>query len=71
MKIPQQFTNQLTKTPETGMGYHVCTLTLRNGAVLPGVTIGNCEEIISRGGLLKHLNVEDIVDVKVIGAFEA
>ena len=50
IKLSSHWTNFLTNSPETGMGYQVCTVTLKNGEVYPGVVVRNCETVASVGG---------------------
>jgi hypothetical protein len=61
VRIPDQFVNLLKDKPETGMGYHVVDVTLKNGVTL-------FHRIIFNGSELKLWPDEDIkgTDIKEI-----
>lgn len=46
-KLPKEIVNQLINLPESGIGYHEIDVLLKNGEVIEGVLVYNCEETSS------------------------
>lgn len=59
--IPEEITNQLLKLPETGMGYHVVDLILKNGRVLTDRKILNGKFLILHPDEI--INTDEIDDI--------
>ena len=52
---------KLIDTPETGMGYHLVSVRLKNGKVLNDRTILNCSLLVLNEG--EKINQSDILDI--------
>lgn len=62
MKLPIKFKKQLKNTPETGFGYHIVNITLKDGKRFPNVIVKNCEDIKS----VVTIPINDIVLVEKV-----
>ena len=51
----------LINTPETGMGYHLVSVRLKNGKVLNDRTILNCSLLVLNKG--EEINQDDILHI--------
>lgn len=58
IKLPENFINEITKAPESGMGYHIATIILNNGETLFNRTILNSDTLL--------LNDDEEIDPKDI-----
>lgn len=63
IKLPIQFTKQLTKLPETGMGYQLVKIILKNGLILNNHKVLNSSLLILEKD--EKLENEEIVSIEV------
>jgi hypothetical protein len=66
IKLSENWVEYLCSMPESGMGYQVVDVMLKDGRVLREIVVFNAEEL----GLppeYKDLKIEDIEDVKFLG----
>ena len=62
IRLNAQLTNKLIGIPESGMGYHVVDVVLKNGSVIEELTVLNCQNLIVDE---KNIAAKDVIDVKV------
>ncbi|MEX2090659.1 MAG: hypothetical protein WD989_00800 [Candidatus Paceibacterota bacterium] len=62
MRLSQKWIVKLIALPESGMGYHIVDVHLKNGTVVYGLMVVNCEEIINLGN--RSFSSFDIQDIK-------
>lgn len=60
--LNNKFIEQLSNTPESGMGYHKVDIELENGEILKDKVVTNCSILT----LENHIDVKDIKKIKVI-----
>ena len=60
MILTNPWSDKLLKLPETGMGYHIVTITLKDGTVYKNVTIYSGEYVVGNG-----FDCVDIADIQV------
>lgn len=58
VELPEELKSQLIELPETGMGFHVIDVVLKNGRVLKNRTVLNCTKLI--------LNPDEVLDINEI-----
>lgn len=63
IKLPIQFTKQLTKLPETGMGYQLVKIILKNGLILNNHKVLNSSLLIPEKD--EKPENEEIVSIEV------
>ena len=63
MILSQEWVDKLSKLPETGMGYQIVDVYLKNGVVIRNAIVANCIILINSG--IKRLSENDIQDIKV------
>lgn len=63
IKLPIQFTKQLTKLPETGMGYQLVKIILKNGLILNNHKVLNSSLLILEKD--EKLENKEIVSIEV------
>jgi hypothetical protein len=61
MKLSERWTKELTAQPETGMGYQVVSITLKDGRILDDIVITNSERLEPEEWFLE----EDIINIKL------
>ena len=61
IELDDIFKDQLINAPETGMGYHLVSVRLKNGKVLNDRTILNCSLLVLNEG--EKINQSDILDI--------
>ncbi|MBI2677019.1 MAG: hypothetical protein HYX21_03700 [Candidatus Yanofskybacteria bacterium] len=44
--LSQKWVDKLAGLPETGMGYQIVDVYLKNGTIVRGLTVVNCEQIV-------------------------
>lgn len=59
MRLSQRWIDKLVKLPESGMGYQIVDIHLKDGTILKNALVINCEEIL---GYLNFAEA-DIVDI--------
>ena len=62
IRLPDNFINQLIKTPENGMGFHIVDLHLKNGEVLKDKIVLNSSILTLEKTFNLHIDdIEQIV----------
>jgi len=61
MRLSQKWVVKLSNLPESGMGYQVVDITLKNGRVHKNILVYNCQEI-KKFVLFRE---DQIVDIKI------
>lgn len=67
-KLSKNWRKELDKVPETGMGYHVISLTFEDGKTISNIKVSNEEDF----EIKDKINLNKIVKMQVnINAFDA
>lgn len=61
MNLSQKWIDKLIELPETGMGYQIIDVYLKNGVIVPKVVVMGCEEIFQP----ISFSEDDIQDIKL------
>ena len=64
LNLRGKWSKKLVKLPESGMGYQIVDITLKDGRVLNRVTVLNCE-IILLPAEYKNVCEKDIAEIKM------
>lgn len=64
IKLSKKWIEYLYSMPESGMGYQIVEVTLKDGRVLKETVVFNAEELSLPPGY-KDLKIEDIEDIKL------
>ena len=63
LQLPVRFTKQLTKLPETGMGYQLVKVVLKNGLILNDHKVLNSSVLILNQD--EKLTIEEIASIQL------
>ena len=61
MRLSQKWVDKLVNLPEAGMGHQTVDVVLKNGSVIKGLIIVNCQDILGS----VYFSEDDIVDILV------
>lgn len=64
MKLSQKWIDRLLRLPESGMGYQIVSVTLKNGQRFPRLVVLNSEEI-QNNDLFSSEDIESISETVV------
>lgn len=59
MRLGQKWVDKLVNLPESGMGYQVVDVILKNGSTIKGIMVLNCQDILEK----VYFSEDDIVDI--------
>ncbi len=59
MRLSRKWIEKLITLPESGMGYHVVDVILKNGTVVRGMMVLNCQDIMGA----VYFSEDDIADI--------
>ncbi len=62
--LPNKFTEQLVNTPESGMGFHIVDIYLRNGDVLKKKVVLNCSLLAIESSINIDVNEIDKIEIE-------
>lgn len=51
MRLSKKWVNKLSALPESGMGYHIIDVHLKNGVIVKKIIVANCEMLMSQSNL--------------------
>ena len=60
MKLSRKWIDKLVRLPESGMGYQIVDITLKNGDVIKNITVFNCEEVSGNSIPFSEKDIKDI-----------
>ena len=63
MRLSQKWVDKLTALPETGMGYQVVDVYLKNGVIIEKLTLFNGEVLVNQAH--GSFSENDILDIKL------
>ncbi|KKW25061.1 MAG: hypothetical protein UY67_C0001G0063 [Candidatus Kaiserbacteria bacterium GW2011_GWA2_52_12] len=66
-QLPEQWIQKLVDMPETAMGYQLVDIFLKDGTVIEGAWIGNCQYVVPGYGRESYppFTDDDIADIKM------
>lgn len=64
LKLTKNWIDYLVSVPESGMGYQIVDVTLKDGRVLKDVVVFNAEEL-KLPPEHKDINMDDVQDIKL------
>ena len=59
MRLSRKWVDKLLRMPEAGMGYQVVDVVLKNGSVVRGMMVLNCQDILGA----VYFSDDDIADI--------
>lgn len=65
LKLLDNHIEVLIRLPETGMGYQIVKLTLRNGEVLHDMTVLNSEFLVVEGNQIEDVNEIEKIEIEL------
>jgi len=63
MHLSKKWTDKLAALPESGMGYQVVDVHLKNGVIIKKIMVVNCEILVNQGNL--SFSENDIQDIEL------
>lgn len=61
MRLSRKWVDKLVNLPEAGMGYQTVDVILKNGSIIKGLIVLNCQDILGK----IYFSEDDIVDIVV------
>ena len=63
MRLSKKWIDKLVALPESGMGYQVVDVHLKNGMIVKEILVVNCEILVNQGNL--SFSENDIQDIEL------
>ena len=61
MRLDKKWADKLAALPESGMGYQIIDVILKNGNIIKNITVFDCEIIPNRNLSFSNNDIKDVI----------